>query len=182
MRKIRLVLLGVLCAGLLVCGIGTGVTLAEVSTFSYGGQQLLESAQSRTQSLTVTLDLPECTVYLEDVPYGWGSDNRLRDVSRLEISSDIPAGTLRPDATYDSAGPEPAVRTDFCNRDSLDTVFALNVDDGVAELQRDAEIIQTLYDVSLQTTGVRHQFGNYLDLRAFQRHAACHDQTNVTGT
>ena len=37
MRKIRLVLLGVLCAGLLVCGIGTGVTLAEVSTFSYGG-------------------------------------------------------------------------------------------------------------------------------------------------
>ncbi len=76
MRKIRLVLLGVLCAGLLVCGIGTGVTLAEVSTFSYGGQQLLESAQSRTQSLTVTLDLPECTVYLEDVPYGWGSDNR----------------------------------------------------------------------------------------------------------
>lgn len=70
MRKIRLVLLGVLCAGLLVCGIGTGVTLAEVSTFSYGGQQLLESAQSRTQSLTVTLDLPECTVYLEDVPYG----------------------------------------------------------------------------------------------------------------
>lgn len=71
--------------------------LAEVSTFSYGGQQLLESAQSRTQSLTVTLDLPECTVYLEDVPYGWGSDNRLMDVSRLEISSDIPAGTLRLD-------------------------------------------------------------------------------------
>ena len=63
MRKIRLVLLGVLCAGLLVCGIGTGVTLAEVSTFSYGGQQLLESAQNRTQSLTVTLDLPESTVY-----------------------------------------------------------------------------------------------------------------------
>lgn len=113
MRKIRLVLLGVLCAGLLVCGIGTGVTLAEVSTFSYGGQQLLESAQSRTQSLTVTLDLPECTVYLEDVPYGWGSDNRLMDVSRLEISSDIPAGTLRLDATYDSAGPELAVWTDF---------------------------------------------------------------------
>lgn len=112
MRKIRLVLLGVLCAGLLVCGIGTGVTLAEVSTFSYGGQQLLESAQNRTQSLTVTLDLPESTVYLEDVLYGWGSDNRLMDVSRLEVSSDIPAGTLRLDATYDSAGPELAVWTD----------------------------------------------------------------------
>lgn len=35
------------------------------------------------------------------------------DVSRLEISSDIPAGTLRLDATYDSAGPELAVWTDF---------------------------------------------------------------------
>lgn len=112
MRKIRLVLLGVLCAGLLVCGIGTGVTLAEVSTFSYGGHQLLESAQSRTQSLTITLDLPESTVYLEDVLYGWGSDNRLMDVSRLEVSNDIPAGTLRLDATYDSAGPELAVWTD----------------------------------------------------------------------
>ena len=75
-----------------------------------------------------------------------------------------------------------AVRTDFCNRDSLDTVLPSMSMTVVAELQRDAEIIQTLYDVSLQTTGVRHQFGNYLDLRAFQRHAACHDQTNVTGT
>ena len=109
MRKIRLVLLGVLCAGLLVCGIGTGVTLTEVSAFSYGGQQLLESAQLRTQSLTVTLDLPESTVYLEDLLYSWGSDVRLMDVSRLEISDDVPAGTLRLDATYDSAGPELAV-------------------------------------------------------------------------
>lgn len=109
MRKIRLILLGVLCAGLLVCGVGTGVTLAEVSTFSYGGQQLLESAQLRTQSLTVTLDLPGSTVYLEDLLYGWGSDVRLMDVSRLELSNDVPAGTLRLDATYDSAGPELAV-------------------------------------------------------------------------
>ena len=58
MRKIRLVLLGVLCAGLLVCGIGTGVTLAEVSTFSYGGHQLLESAQSRTPVSYTHLTLP----------------------------------------------------------------------------------------------------------------------------
>ena len=36
----------------------------------------------------------------------------LMDVSRLEVSSDIPAGTLRLDATYDSAGPELAVWTD----------------------------------------------------------------------
>ena len=77
MRKVRLILLGVLCAGLLVCGIGAGVTLAEVSAFSYGGQQLLKSAQVRSQSLTVTLDLPGSTVYLEDLLYSWGSDVRL---------------------------------------------------------------------------------------------------------
>ena len=35
MRKTRLILLGILCSGLLLCGIGAGVTLAEVSSFSY---------------------------------------------------------------------------------------------------------------------------------------------------
>ena len=57
MRKVRLILLCVLCAGLLVCGIGAGVTLTEVSAFSYGGQQLLESAQLRSQSLCGWTDL-----------------------------------------------------------------------------------------------------------------------------
>ena len=75
-----------------MCGIGAGVTLTEVSAFSYGGQQLLESAQLRSQSLTVTLDLPESTIYLEDLLYGWGSDVRLMDVSRLEIRDDVPPG------------------------------------------------------------------------------------------
>ena len=122
MRKVRLILLGVLCAGLLVCGIGAGVTLTEVSAFSYGGQQLLESAPLRSQSLTVTLDLPESTIYLEDLLYGWGSDVRLMDVSRLEIRDDVPAGTLRLDATYDSAGPELAVWDDSWEEGNLEWV------------------------------------------------------------
>ena len=40
----------------------------------------------------------------------------------------------------------------------------------MAQFQRDAIIIQTLHDISLQTSRIRHQFCNDIDVRTFQRH------------
>ena len=51
----------------------------------------------------------------------------------------------------------------------------------MAEFQRDAKIIQTLYDIPLQTAGVWHQFGDCLYLRPFQGHSSCHDQSDISG-
>ena len=51
----------------------------------------------------------------------------------------------------------------------------------MAQLQRDAEILQTLDDVSLKAAGIGHQFCNDLHLCTFKRHAAGHDQADVSG-
>ena len=70
----------------------------------------------------------------------------------------------------------------LCQGDAFHALLALDVHDSVAQLQGDAEVIQTLDDVTLQTAGVGHQFGNDLNLCAFQSHTAGHDQADVTGT
>ena len=70
----------------------------------------------------------------------------------------------------------------FGNGDRFDTLFAFDVYYCMGQLQRNAEVIQTLYDISLQTAGIRHQLGNDLDLGAFQSHTSCHDQSDITGT
>ena len=54
--------------------------------------------------------------------------------------------------------------------------------DGMAQLQRDAEIFQTLNDVSLQAAGIGHQLRNHFHLRPFHRHSPRHDQTDIPGT
>ena len=53
---------------------------------------------------------------------------------------------------------------------------------GVAQLQRNIVIVQTLLNISCKTAGVGHQFANCVYLGALQGHSSCHDQTDVTGT
>ena len=60
-----------------------------------------------------------------------------------------------------------------------DPLLALDVDDGVAQLQGDAVVIQALDDVPLQAAGIGHQLRHALDLGALQGHAAGHNQADV---
>ena len=49
------------------------------------------------------------------------------------------------------------------------------------KMKRNAEIIETLHDVSCQTAGIGHDLADAEHLGTFQRHAACHDQSDITG-
>ena len=69
----------------------------------------------------------------------------------------------------------------LCERNTLYPFLAVNVDDGVAQLQGNAEILKALDNISLQAAGIRHQLRNHLYLCTLQSHAACHDQANVAG-
>lgn len=122
MRKIRLIMLGILCAGLLVCGIGTGITLAEVSSFSYSGRQLLQPAQERTQTLTVSLEAPDSTVQFQNYLDAYDPDVLLEDVCRLETSDAVTPGTLRLEASYDTAGPEITVWNDYWPEENMELI------------------------------------------------------------
>lgn len=51
MRKIYKVIGGMLIAGTLIAGIGSGVAFAEYSTFEYGGEAVLEGSEYFTKTL-----------------------------------------------------------------------------------------------------------------------------------
>ena len=50
----------------------------------------------------------------------------------------------------------------------------------MGKIQRNSEIVQTLDNITGQTTGIGHDLNAGKYLCAFQRHAACHDQADIT--
>ena len=70
----------------------------------------------------------------------------------------------------------------LCQCNAFQTLFPFDVHNGMAQLQRNIIIIQTLYDISLQSSGIRHQLCNNLNLCAFKCHSSRHDQSDVAGT
>ena len=72
-----------------------------------------------------------------------------------------------------------AVRTDLGDRHAGDALLALDVHDGVAELQRNVKVVEALHDVALQTAGIGQQLRHDQHLRALERHAAGHDEADI---
>lgn len=89
-RTFRLTMLGVLCAGLLLIGIGAGVAFAEFSDFTYGGQRTLNQAAEQFQTLTVPLPA-EGTTYIRCAagPYAVP----LGEAGQIETKESVETGT-----------------------------------------------------------------------------------------
>ena len=51
----------------------------------------------------------------------------------------------------------------------------------MTQFQGDIIIIQTLDDITLQSSGIWHQLCHNLNLCTLQRHASCHNQTDIAG-
>lgn len=158
MRKTRLILLGILCSGLLLCGIGAGVTLAEVSSFSYSGRQLIQPMENRTQTLTVSLESADGIIWVQNYLDVYDSDVRLEDVCRLESSDTVAPGTLELEASYDTAGPEISIWNDYCPEENLELLhLGWNSGDELAMLLSCKD--QILSDIR------NHQLGTYLPVQ-----------------
>ena len=98
-KTFRLTMLGLLCGGLLLVGIGAGVTFAEVSSFSYAGEKLLDQVQAQSKSFEVSLEEGWERLYISS--YGL----ELSETARIEISEDMEPGSVRIDLDYQTAGP-----------------------------------------------------------------------------
>lgn len=89
-KTFRLTMLGVLCAGLLLIGVGAGVAFAEFSDFTYGGQRTLNQAAEQTQTLTVPLPAEGATYIQAAVgPYAVP----LWEAGRIETRESVETGT-----------------------------------------------------------------------------------------
>ena len=74
-----------------------------------------------------------------------------------------------------------SVRSHLGHRHAGNPVLSLDIHHRMAQLQGDAEIIQALDNVALQTAGVGHQLCHQQYFGALQRHAPGHDQADVPG-
>ena len=77
------------------------------------------------------------------------------------------------------AGDGAAVGADLGDGHAGDALTALDVDDGVTQVERNAEIVEALDDVPLEAAGIGHQLRDGEDLCALERHAAGHDEADV---
>ncbi len=64
---------------------------------------------------------------------------------------------------------------------ALHPVAALDVGDGMAQIEGDVVVVQALDDVARESAGIGQDLGHGEDLGSFQSHAACHDQSDVPG-
>ena len=71
------------------------------------------------------------------------------------------------------------VRAYLGNGHTGDPLPALDVHHRMAELQRNAEVIEALDDVPLQSAGIGHQLRNHQNLGPLQGHAPGHDQADI---
>ena len=102
-KTFRLTMLGLLCGGLLLVGIGAGVTFAEASTFSYGGEKLLDQVQAQSKSFEVSLEEGWERLYISS--YG-DLLLQLSETARIETSEDVEPGSVQIDLDYQTAGPQ----------------------------------------------------------------------------
>ena len=103
-RGFRLAMLGLLCGGLLLAGVGAGICFMEVSSFTYGGRQLLEQAHTQGQILQV--ELPEDGGLLRVTSYDGQMLSQLRELGKIKTSETVAPGTAEIHLTYASVGME----------------------------------------------------------------------------
>lgn len=105
LKKLRAVMAGILCAGLLLVGIGFGVAFGEFSSFTYAGHSELDGMVPRTYSDKLVLEdnarLYISANYSTYDPFNAYSGDPAQHV-KLTTDSSVPKGHVKVNAMYRS--------------------------------------------------------------------------------
>lgn len=101
MRKLRVVLFAAFLIGVLLAGVGAGLTMVEWSSLEYGGTKLLDSEYLVTEDFDFTLKDDGSTLILGESYY----TNRYLD--GIVEDSSVPEGIVRYQVTYNQALVDP---------------------------------------------------------------------------
>lgn len=95
MSKQHKILIGVFCIGVLLCGLGMGVTFTEFSRLSYGGRQVIGKTVIKTENIDVTYEPGEEKLEVVGWCRNWGQTDVITDDS-------VPENTVRFKVTYNA--------------------------------------------------------------------------------
>ena len=101
MRRLRIVLVAAFLAGVLLAGVGAGLTMVEWSSLEYGGTKLLDSEYLVTEDFDFALKDDGSIIILGESYY----TNRYLD--GIEEDPSVPEGIVRYQVTYNQAQVEP---------------------------------------------------------------------------
>lgn len=105
LKNLRAILVGLLCVGLLLIGIGVGVAFGEFSRFTYGGRAQLDGMVSRTFSGSLVLEEGE-TLHIPFVYASYGIYDAYQNIPihgvQYQTDTSIPQGQVRVDVEYRS--------------------------------------------------------------------------------
>lgn len=99
MNKLHGILLGVFCAGVLLCGLGTGVAFTEFSALTYGEKQTVGKTDIRTETIDVEFEAGEETQNITCWYY--------RKPNEVLPDKNVPLNTVRFCVTYNAQRVEP---------------------------------------------------------------------------
>ena len=99
MNRLHIVLLGIFCVGVLLCGLGTGVAFTEFSKLTYGEKQTVGKTDIRTEMFDVEFEAGE-EVQNITCWYSRKPDEVLPD-------KNVPLNTVRFCVTYNAQRVEP---------------------------------------------------------------------------
>ena len=98
MSKWQKMLIIVFCAGVLLCGFGSGIAFTEFSGLSYDGKQILGETDMRTENFDVEFESGE----------GRQEVSSYRGRTNLQIDDSITKNTVRFCVTYNAAFTTPS--------------------------------------------------------------------------
>lgn len=104
MSRIQKILAGIFLTGVLLGGIGTGVALAESSSFTYVGKKQLGAENLITKTLDFTYDAKKGALVL--APFYWENNP---PGSKIQTDNRVPSGTVRYIVTYNKETVEPVL-------------------------------------------------------------------------
>ena len=99
MNKLHIILLGVFCVGVLLCGLGTGVAFTEFSELTYGEKQTVGKTDIRTETIDVEYEAGE---EVQDIAC-WFQ----RKPNEVVTDKNVPLNTVRFCITYNAQRVEP---------------------------------------------------------------------------
>ena len=104
MRRCQKILLGTLCAGVLLGGIGTGISLVEFSSLEYAGERIVGEVRMETKTLEVEIDPEEGR---------WGLSDNMPWAAEMSVEADetVPENTVRFQVEYNAAKVTPQAET-----------------------------------------------------------------------